>query len=106
MQSADRDGNFVCRCGGDILYIKTLENGRRVFRCSEGDDDHQELLECVICRLPKTIWADDGTICGGCGMKFLKGELTLTEEQKEGIKKWMISVQVDVRQLYLKIIIN
>ena len=89
-----RDGNFVCRCGGDILPIRTLENGRKVFKCNGNGDDHSELLECVLCNLPKTIWADDGTICGGCGLRFLSGELWLTEEQKEGINKWMVIVRV------------
>ena len=80
-------------CGGDILDIRTLENGRKVFKCNKGNDEgHQELLECVICHLPKTIWADYGTICGGCGLRFLAGELTLTEEQKAGIKKWTVTV--------------
>ncbi|OGF82827.1 hypothetical protein A3B18_00220 [Candidatus Giovannonibacteria bacterium RIFCSPLOWO2_01_FULL_46_13] len=89
-----RDGNFVCFCGGDLHHTRTLENGRKVFKCNKGGEDHQELLECVICGLPKTIWADDGTICGGCGMKFLSGELELTEEQKAGIMKWSVATRV------------
>ena len=97
MQLPDgREGDFVCRCGGDILHTRTLENGRKVFKCNNKNDDknHQELLECVICHLPKTIWADDGTICGGCGLGFFAGELTLTEEQREGIKKWEVIIRV------------
>lgn len=96
-----KDKNFICRCGGDILLVKTLENGRKVFACSEylngKDRDHQKLFECVICHLPKTIWADDGTICDGCGLKFLEGELALIEEQKAGIRKWMIKTTICIK---------
>lgn len=89
-----RDGNFVCFCGGDIAHVRTLENGRRVFKCGNGDIPHEELMECIVCHLPKTIWADDGTICGGCGMKFLTGELVLTEDQIKGMEKWKITIRI------------
>lgn len=87
--------NFICMCGGTILHVRTLENGRKVFKCNRGTDwIHQELFECVICHMPRIIWADDGTICGCCGIKFLSGELMLTDEQKKSIEKWKIIVRI------------
>jgi hypothetical protein len=91
--SDGRDKNFVCACGGDIVHVWTLEGGRKLFKCYGHDDkEHRDFLECIICHLPKTIWADDGTICANCGLKFLSGELELTKEQEEGIRKWIVSI--------------
>jgi len=90
----ERDPNFVCMCGGNLVHIRTEGNGRRVFKCDKGNDTiHQELSECVICHLPKSIWADDGTICANCGLDFLSGNLKLTNEQKADIEKWKVTIR-------------
>jgi DNA-directed RNA polymerase subunit RPC12/RpoP len=91
-----RDINYVCAgCGGNLVVIKE-ENGRKTYNC---DRCHKnECLECTICHKPRVIWADDGTICGGCGLKFLAGKLTLTEEQKAGVEKWIVMIQIQGAQ--------
>lgn len=98
MKRADeRDGNFVCRCcDGDIVLARN-ENGRRVFKCLKPDPngkEHPELYECLVCRLPKSIWADDGTVCGNCALDFIQGQIQLTKEQIVGMKKWVIAIRV------------
>lgn len=83
-----RDPNFVCAgCSGNIILVKK-EKGRKVYNCDSCKKN--ELLECTVCHNPRSIWADDGNICAGCSSKFLKGEISLTDEQKEGIKKWIV----------------
>ncbi len=96
MQSSDgRDRKFVCVCGGDILHIRSLENGRKIYKCNKGNDErHTELLACVVCSLPKTVWADDGDVCASCGLMFLNKEITLTPEQIAGMEKWMVILKI------------
>ena len=91
----NRNPYFVCKCGGDIVHIKTLDSGRRIFQCScDNPGCNEEKPECIICHLPKTIWADDGDICAGCGLKFLNKEITLTDGQIAGMAKWMVILKI------------
>lgn len=72
MTSEKRDPNFVCRCGGNIVYVRTRDDGRKIFQCESGLNRFQgELVACIICERPKTIWSDDGNICGGCCVRFM-----------------------------------
>ncbi len=90
-----RDLYFVCKCGGDIVHTKTLDSGRKVYQCSCNNPIcNGEMLACVICHLPKTIWADDGDICAGCGLRFLNREITLTPEHIAGMERWMIILKI------------
>lgn len=89
------DLNFICRrCGEILVEVRKLENGRRVFNCGGCRDN--ECMECVICHNPRGIWADNGTICGGCALDGMEGRLVLSEEQKAAILKWRIRVSIPV----------
>lgn len=89
------DRNLVCRrCGGTLVEVRKLENGRKVFDCDRCHDN--ECLECVICRNPRGIWADNGAICGCCALQWMEGKLVLSGEQKAAILEWQVAVKVPV----------
>ncbi len=89
-----RDPNFVCRvCFGDIVLVRE-ENGRKVYQCSTcqaGGD----IYECIICHKPRTIWADDGNVCGLCFFDWQEGKIQLTEEQITSIRKWIVTIDAE-----------
>ena len=82
------DWNFNCRCGGNLIEVKKLENGRRVFNCDKCKNN--ECLECSICHNPRGIWADDGLICGLCALDWLSGKIIFSKEQGAGILEWRV----------------
>lgn len=90
-----RDPKFICICGDTIVHTRTQKDGRRVFKCDKGTDEfHAKLLECTVCHFPRSIWADDGNICGNCCVAAMEGKIQLTPEQVEGINKWRVTVRV------------
>ena len=97
---SERDPNFICAiCEGDIVVKKTLANSRKIFGCANINckNYNAEILECAICHMPRTIWADDGTICAACCLKWMDGKLLLTSEQIKGIRKWTVEVKIPLR---------
>lgn len=85
------DGNFVCGgCGGVLVEVRRQLDGRRVFNCARCHEN--ECLECTVCHYPRSIWADDGGVCGVCALEVIEKRRELTREQTEGIKKWTVTI--------------
>lgn len=86
----ERNLDYVCRvCSGNLIVVRE-ENGRKVYTC---DTCHGgEIPECTICHKPRSIWADDGDICGLCAIEYLRGNLSLTPEQIAGIEKYRVVI--------------
>jgi hypothetical protein len=92
-----RDQNFVCGgCCGDIVEVGKQKNGRKIFNCSKCNKN--ELLECAVCNLPKSMWADNGTVCFGCYIDYSEGSATLSREQEEAIAEWVVIVPVKIQK--------
>lgn len=88
------DRNFICGgCGGIIVQVGKRPDGRRVFNCSQCHAN--EMLECTNCHFPRSIWADDGELCGVCVLDAMAGKRELTKKHLEGIKKWTIIIDPD-----------
>lgn len=73
---------FTCLCGGKLIKIGE-KDGRVFYNCDTCKNN--ELLECTICRNPRSVWADDGEICGLCYLKWMEGTLFPTDSRKEGV---------------------
>lgn len=85
-----RDPNFVCAgCLGDIVVVGEKE-GRKDYDCKKCGNNR--MRECTICHMPRSIWADNGDICSGCGLKAYSGQIFLSGEQWKGMKEWQIIV--------------
>lgn len=88
------NNNFICAgCGGELLHTDTQDSGRKVYSCNRCQNS--KMLECVICDNPRSVWGDDGTICGVCTFEMLNGKRIFTPEQKEKIQKWTVEVTLD-----------
>ena len=82
------DSRLMCgACNGDLQVIDE-KNGRKIFNCNRCHNNR--MLACIICNLPKSIWADDGQICGLCLLKATNGEIELSPKQIEAVNKWII----------------
>ncbi|MDD5430908.1 MAG: hypothetical protein PHP03_01665 [Candidatus Pacebacteria bacterium] len=91
-----RDLYFVCGgCGGNLVVVDTLPDGRKVYNCDKCGKN--KLFECVVCHKPKSIWADDGEVCGGCALQAMSGEIKLTKKQVDGINKWAVEIPVKAK---------
>lgn len=98
----ERDRNYVCAgCGGNLVVIAIREeNGRKIYNC---DSCHKnKCLECTMCHKPRSIWADDGDICGLCGLEYLRGNLSFTPAQIASIEKWRVAIQLNQERRGLK----
>lgn len=90
-----RDPNYICGiCYGDLVKIDKLENSQRVYACNSCGSPNTSILECTVCHLPKTIWADSGTICADCFFKWQSGKIKLSRLQIEGIKEWIVTAEI------------
>ena len=84
------DSRLICgACCGDMKVVDE-RNGRKVFNCEKCHKN--EMLECTICHLPKSIWADDGSVCGLCAFQTLNGKIDLTPQQIKGINRWIVHI--------------
>lgn len=85
------DGNFVCGgCGGIMVKVRRQPDGRKVFNCEKCHNN--ECLECTVCHYPRSIWADDGNVCGVCALDMMEGKRELTQAHMDDIKKWTVKV--------------
>jgi len=103
LESEERDLNFVCLCGGNLVMIREEETtfgdmvieNRKVYKCDKAQpgDNHEEIYECLACRRPSTIWADDGDICGRCFLDYLKRGDNLGPDDLDEIGKWIVTIK-------------
>lgn len=84
----------TCKSATNLISGGTNDDGRTFFVCEKCNGLSGKILGCVLCGEPRTIWADDGKICGVCGMEFLIGKRTLTKEQKAELAKWAVTIEV------------
>lgn len=76
-----------CRaCSELIVPISKNPTGLAHFKCKCTEWD-----ECAVCHRPRTIWADDGTVCGMCALDGASGKKKLTKEQIDGVSKWTVT---------------
>lgn len=82
--------SFMCQAcgGGQLVEVRKEVNGQIVVNCKECNKC--EMLVCIICKCPRRIWADDGTICMLCHQDYLAGKIKLTSEQLADIMKWAV----------------
>jgi len=91
-----RDPNYVCAgCLGDLVVVGESD-GRKDYNCKKCGQNR--LRECTVCHLPRSVWGDDGNICGGCTLDAMAGKITLNAEQIAGIKKWEVNLVVRVEE--------
>jgi hypothetical protein len=84
------DSRLICgACLGNLVVVGE-KNGQKIFNCDRCHNN--EMLECMICHLPKSIWADDGKICGLCYFAFTEGKINLTPQELDRINRWKIHV--------------
>lgn len=81
---------FRCFCGGTLSQVGKTRKGRKLYKC--GKCDGGKIVECAICQRPKTMWADDGSICTQCFLDWTKKKIYLSEEEIAGIMKWAVIV--------------
>jgi hypothetical protein len=85
-----RDPNYVCAgCLGDLVAVGDRD-GRKDYNCHKCGQN--QLRECTVCHFPRSIWGDDGDICGNCVIAALEGKIALTPEQIRGINEWAVTV--------------
>jgi len=83
------DRNFLCRrCNGILVEVRKNSEMRSVFNCQTCNQN--ELFECTVCHMPRSIWSDDGDVCGLCALDMIEGKREPTKVQLKGIAKWMV----------------
>jgi len=85
------DPNFICRrCNGILVEVRKDSAMRSVFNCQSCNQN--ELTECTVCHMPRSIWADDGDVCGLCALDMIEGRREPTRDQLKGMAKWMVKL--------------
>ena len=90
MRSLDAD--FTCAgCGGRLAPVGcTISDRRFIYNCDRCGNNL--CYECTVCHKPRTIWADDGSVCGVCALETMIGRRSLSSAQAAGVRKWMVAV--------------
>lgn len=86
---------FRCFRHGEMLsQVGKTKKGRKLYKC--GECDGGKIVECAVCQRPKTMWADDGSVCTQCFLDWTKNKIYLSEKEIAGILKWRVVIKKDV----------